>query len=479
MRIPTFLRELSLRGSAGALGKSDFADIGCDSQGRQRTFYLITFIILPLLLSARLVAQCYWPVGGGLDVAGYQIGRDFLNVWAGPRIAFGAHPEWLLDLSAYHSEIGRLFGAPLEFHNWSYPLNALVWYWPFSLLPYFPSLAVWTISGLAAYLAVALGIVPPGRRGAALLLLVAAPATWMNGLGGQNGFFTAALFIAAILCLETRPVLAGVMLGVLAFKPQLLLALPLALVALAAWRTVISATLVAAGSVALSVALVGTGPWVTYLGETRRFQLFALQVTPFSDFYAMLMSSVLGAGRAAGLAYGPAMALQMLVAAPVFVAAAWAVTRTRDARLRAFVLVAATPLISPYVMNYDLTALAVVLTWYLTGSLPVTRRWGLFVFLAWLTPITVIYTQRLGIPVAPFVHASIFAIAIHEAARNGQPSLGWSGWLERSRREWQALLSATAAAGGRSAEIWSRMRCALVIAVPRQAGMSTPDRSRD
>lgn len=439
MRIPTFLRDLSRGGSRGALGKSELGDIGWDSQGRQRIFFLITFFAVPLFLCGRLVVQHYWPVGGGLDVIGYQVGRDFINVWAGPQIAFGAHVERLLDLEAYHSEIGRLFGHPLEFHNWSYPLNALIWCWPFSLLPYFPGLVAWTLIGTVVFLGVALSVVEPGRRVAALMLLLVAPATSMNLIHGQNGFFTAALFIAAILWLDTRPVLAGVLLGVLAFKPQLLLALPLVLLALGAWRTIVAASVVAVASVGLSVALVGTEPWVTYLTLTKRFQMFALQVTPFTDFYALLMSSVLGAVRSAGLAYGPAMIVQIIVSVPVLLAAAWAATRTSDPRLRAFVLVSATPLISPYVMNYDLTAPAVVLTWYLTGTLPVERRWGLFVFLAWLTPITVIYTQRLGIPFAPLVHIGIFAIAVREAARHATTRLDWAGWLAHSRREWRLM----------------------------------------
>lgn len=446
MRLPSFFRDPSRGGSEGALGKSELGDIGWDSQGRQRIFYLITFFALPLFLCGRLVVLHYWPASGGLDVIGYQVGRDFINAWAGPQIAFGAHVERLLDLEAYHAEIGRLFGHPLEFHNWSYPLNALIWYWPFSLLPYFPGLVVWTLAGAAAFLAVALSVVEPGRRVAALMLLLVAPATIMNLIHGQNGFFTAALFIAAILWLDTRPVLAGVLLGVLAFKPQLLFALPLVLLALGAWRTIVAATFVAVASVGLSVALVGTEPWFTYLTLTKRFQMFALQVTPFTDFYALLMSSVLGAVRSAGLSYGPAMMAQIIVSVPVLLAAAWAVTRTCDPRLRAFVLVSATPLISPYVMNYDLTAPAVVLTWYLTGTLPVERRWGLIVFLAWLTPITVIYTQRLGLPLAPLVHVGIFAIAVHEAARNATARLDWAGWLAHSRSEWRLMAAMPRAA---------------------------------
>src|SRR5207237_7780874 len=80
----------------------------------------------------------------GLDVAGYQIGRDFINVWSGPQLAFGGKLATLFDLRAYHAAIGELFGQPLRFHNWGYPLFTLPAFWPLAQLPYFAALAVWT-----------------------------------------------------------------------------------------------------------------------------------------------------------------------------------------------------------------------------------------------------------------------------------------------------------------------------------------------
>jgi hypothetical protein len=415
------------------------SDIGADSVGRQRTLFLLLFIGLPLLLVGRLIFICYWPAGQGLDAQGYQIGRDFINVWAGPRIAFSASPGVLLDLEAYHTEIGRLFGQPLPFHNWSYPLNALIWCWPFAQLPYFAALAVWTTIGLFAFLAVALHAVEPSRRGIAVLLLLAAPASLINIIGGQNGFFSAALLIGGLLCLQTRPVLAGVLFGILAAKPQMLLALPLALLALAAWRTLAAAAVTMLASVLLTTVLIGTEPWVTFLTETKRFQLYSLQLTPFADYYTRMMASVVGVARAAGMSYGPAMVLQLLIAAVVLPLAAWAAARTTDTHLRVFVLVAATPLVTPYVMSYDLTCMAVLLAWYLTGTLTVPRRFGVLVLLAWVTPVTGLWTQELGIPFAPLVHAAVFMVAVRTVMLAAGSDPTWSGWVERSKREWQAV----------------------------------------
>ena len=77
-------------------------------------------------------------------MTGQQIGRDFINVWAAPRLAFSGQAGTLFDLQGYHAAIGSLFGKPLPFHNWSYPPTALLLFWPFAQLSYAAGLAAFT-----------------------------------------------------------------------------------------------------------------------------------------------------------------------------------------------------------------------------------------------------------------------------------------------------------------------------------------------
>ena len=63
------------------------------------------------------------------------------------------------------------------------------------------------------------------------------PAVFVNLGHGHNGFLTAALIGFALVTLDTRPVLAGVLFGLLAYKPQFGLMIPLVLVATGRWRT--------------------------------------------------------------------------------------------------------------------------------------------------------------------------------------------------------------------------------------------------
>ncbi|WP_163332008.1 glycosyltransferase 87 family protein, partial [Klebsiella aerogenes] len=83
--------------------------------------------------------------------------------------------------------------------------------------PYAAAFALWSGLSFLPYLIV-------------IRLLVGRPFGWMvgigfptalfNGLVGQNGFLTTALFGGTLQLLPLRPVLAGVCLGLLTYKPQ-------------------------------------------------------------------------------------------------------------------------------------------------------------------------------------------------------------------------------------------------------------------
>ena len=60
-----------------------------------------------------------------------------------------------------------------------------------------------------------------------LLLALAFPAVFVNLGHGHNGFLTAALLGAALVVLDARPILAGILFGLLAYKPQFGVLIPL------------------------------------------------------------------------------------------------------------------------------------------------------------------------------------------------------------------------------------------------------------
>jgi uncharacterized membrane protein len=105
-------------------------------------------------------------------------------------------------------------------------------------LPYPLAFAIWSLAGFALYMVVAAA---GERRPSHILMLAVAPAAVVNLVGGQNGFFTAVLLIGGLSLLDRRPIVSGILFGLLMIKPQLGLLLPLMLALTARWRCIASA----------------------------------------------------------------------------------------------------------------------------------------------------------------------------------------------------------------------------------------------
>src|SRR5204862_7518902 len=102
------------------------------------------------------------------------------------------------------------------------------------------------------------------RRHPAISLMLASPFAAWNFLIGQNGFLTASLLGSSLLLIERRPVLAGVFIGCLTYKPQFGILFPVALIAARQWRTCVSAAATAIFLAAASAGTFGVDAWAAF-----------------------------------------------------------------------------------------------------------------------------------------------------------------------------------------------------------------------
>src|SRR5207248_5884528 len=128
---------------------------------------------------------------------------------------------------------GAQLPANLGFRPFLYAPTWLIALLPFGSMPVGLAAALFLIATGAAC-AVALRTLGLGR--AAVLAILTAPAAAWVVIVGQNTFLSVALFYGAFALLGRRPVLAGVLLGLLAYKPQIWVLVPLALLCARAWR---------------------------------------------------------------------------------------------------------------------------------------------------------------------------------------------------------------------------------------------------
>lgn len=181
-------------------------------------------------------------------------------------------------MAAHYAREKQVFGEATPYYGWLYPPLFLLVVTPLATMPYAPALLVRQASGLAMYLA-AIGTILRGmRRNDAtirrtwLLSAIAFPAVFVNLGHGQNGFLTAGLLGAALIAMPSRPAMAGVLFGLLAYKPQFALVIPIALLAAGQWRTVAAACLTVAALVLISSLAFGIDIWSAFAAsaETSR-----------------------------------------------------------------------------------------------------------------------------------------------------------------------------------------------------------------
>src|SRR5205085_656614 len=156
-----------------------------------------------------------------------------------------------------------------------------------ALLPYTAALAVWQAFTLALYLVVTRAIIAnqapedrqdgDGARPSWLLLAVAFPAVFVNLGHGHNGFLTAALLGGGLILLDRRPVVAGILFGLMAYKPQFGLMIPLALAAGGRWRTIAAAAVTVAALVVTTTLVFGFDVWPAFRASTHYSRAIVLE----------------------------------------------------------------------------------------------------------------------------------------------------------------------------------------------------------
>ncbi len=257
---------------------------------------------------------------------------------------------------AIHKAVATSNGIDIGGHfTFQYPPTFLLLTPVLALVPYPAAMLVWMAIGLPLYLA-AVRLIAGGWN--ATLAALAWPAVLWNTVVGQTGFLTAALLGAGIALIDRRPALAGILFGLLTYKPQFGLLIPVALIAGGRWRVIGWAALSALVLCAVSAAVFGTSTWIAFFDSVARINDAILTAggTDFSKLQSLYgyVRALGGSSETAWLAHG---ALVLFLAA--FVGWLWRSDAAFD--LKAAALSAATILASPYSFIYDFVALAIPL----------------------------------------------------------------------------------------------------------------------
>src|ERR1700732_4858204 len=194
---------------------------------------LLNVCVVLCVINASFFPTAFFAHWWIFDERGLGIPVDFVNVWSAGKLVLEGHPalayDWDIQKQVQVAVLGQSYPGNFACH---YPPPFL---FVASLLAHFPYAAAfvgWTAASLVPYLAVMRAIV---GRAFGLLLAVAFSVGLTKALVGQNGSLPAALIGGALYAMPTRPILSGICIGLLSYKPQYGLLFPLVLFPTAVW----------------------------------------------------------------------------------------------------------------------------------------------------------------------------------------------------------------------------------------------------
>jgi hypothetical protein len=360
-------------------------------------------------VSLLIIAAWYAGANGAKDLSGTPLGADFINVYAAGLLVGQGRPEEAYNWITHSHVEQAVAGYASPYFAWHYPPMFLAVAALVAAAPYLWAFALYMAAGFVGYWVVIRRIAPQTKN--ALWMMASFPGVFVNLSNGQNGFITAALLGAGLMQLEKHPWLAGALLGLLAYKPQFFVVIPLILAVGGYGRAFLAAIVSAVLSVALSWAVFGTATWRAFFESTKLTQHIILEQ---GSTGWQKIQSVFSLVRMWGGGVVTAYVFQSVIAVGALACAAWVWRSRASLATRASALCAAILLTTPYLMDYDLVVLAIPLAFltrqgaeagYLRFEKPLLAA-------LWLLPLLARIWGEHSLPTTPFVLIGLMGVCL-------------------------------------------------------------------
>lgn len=322
-----------------------------------------------------------------------KVGHDFGAFWTSARLALEGRAE-----DAYgepeRAALVALFG-PGNYAPFFYPPTALLLWIPFAIAPFATAVALWVVGTGAAYAAAVRAVF----KGRSIVAAVAFPAVTVCALFGQNSLFSSAILAGAAVTLDRYPIVAGVLIGVLAYKPQLAILAPLVLMSAGRWTAFAAASVTTLLLVGGATAAFGIGAWKGFISVLPEASAWNVGSAPGLDKFASPFAAIQLIGGSTNLAWF----VQILTAVAALIALVVVSWRRPGGAAEMALMVATTCLCVPFFANYDMVILAIPGAWLISEA--VTSGWLPFervtLVALYVTPFAMIPAGSNGVPLAP------------------------------------------------------------------------------
>jgi hypothetical protein len=296
---------------------------------------------------------------------------DFLALWSYAAMLADHAPAELYNSGLLHIRQVALGMDVSGTNPFPYPPPFMLLIWPLSLLPYDAGFAIWMSSTIAAFIWAIWGTC--SRAPGCLLLAAIAPASAMAFAGGQSGFLAAALLVAGLRLAIIRPLISGVMIGLLSFKPQLGLLVPVGFAAAGFWPALAASCVVFVALSLTATVVFGWQVWPAWVWMLPAYN----DAFDHAEGVLKIRPTVMANMGMLGCPLPVARAVQAGVSV-VVTAIVWRCFRRDADRLAVAALLVGTLLATPHALVYDLPMVTAALVLFIEARLQTTA-----VFAGW------------------------------------------------------------------------------------------------
>jgi hypothetical protein len=319
--------------------------------------------VILTVLASLFAALLFFGLRALVTGSGFHRFGDFDALWASGFISHEGQPALNYDSDALHLRQAALGMNPRALNPFPYPPTFLLMLAPFGGLGLGVAFALFMSITFSLYLWAMTG--GNFRSAPRLCGALLAPATTITLVSGQSGFLSGALMLGGLRLAGSRPIVAGVLFGLLAYKPQLGLLLPLALISAGLWRSIVAAAVTVVVCAIASSWAFGAEIWPLWLHQM-------IEYSGQFDPVDYLMPTIEANARMAGAPARLAAVVQAAVTIPVMIVV-WRAFRAGVTEQAAALLVVGTFLATPHAFNYDMPMMTAAIVWYFEESLRARR----------------------------------------------------------------------------------------------------------
>ena len=308
------------------------------------------------ILSALFLFACVRtmiPVDGINNWAGERIGNDFIVFYSSALLSLAGEAASAYDQATLNAFQDNVLGIDPRNLPWRYPPIFFLFLLPFTYLSYLGAFWSWSVLTITMLMVVVRQITPVWYL--PLLVPLCLPVAY-SMVAGQNGNLTAILIGAGLVMLPRSARIAGIIFGLLAYKPQMAVVIPFCLLAGRYYSAFISMAITTIALILISWVAFGTEPWIAFLQGLSSQTDSAFGAT--REIWERMPSVIITALQVFDSSKA-AWTLQVCVALLAITLSTWVWRTSTNPGARALALVASTPLISPYVWDYDMAILVI------------------------------------------------------------------------------------------------------------------------